>query len=204
MKLATAYHEAGHAAMAQSFGVPVYWATITEDDDRHGHVERFDTPNQPHISLMISWAGPLAEWRVVRGPDQFESYEDGDGDFDKILRLSKQIAAGSGIFFTDDCAPEVAERFNRLIYNPLALYAQDKLYGELWPQVETLARALMECETLTGGEIEALLKRAGRSECRASGRDGGLGTQSGGLPNAMCFTDSQRPPVHVRSNACCG
>ena len=139
---ATAYHEAGHAVAAWWFCLKYKHVTIRPNADSLGHMLH-SVPNwfRPDIEssdrvflraqrhIITSFAGQLAEAKLRGRPPRFGMESDNQNAVDMALRF-----CGSR---------ETTEAYLRYCW----LMARD-LVNERWPQIEALAAALMERETL--------------------------------------------------------
>jgi ATP-dependent Zn protease len=139
---ATAYHEAGHAVAAWWFCLKYKHVTIRPNADSLGHMLH-SVPNwfRPDIEssdrvflraqrhIITSFAGQLAEAKLRGRPPRFGMESDNQNAVDMAFRF-----CGSR---------ETTEAYLRYCW----LMARD-LVNERWPQIEALAAALMERETL--------------------------------------------------------
>jgi ATP-dependent Zn protease len=151
-RLLTAYHEAGHAVMAQLCGQRITEVEIVGDDDHLGTVRSLRFPEDPspeadpHLPtapverrLLCTAAGMVAEAMVSGRRDWDESSE----DLDAAVRLAMKVV--------DDC--------DRVIpFLELVRDHTEELLRRNWPAVSTLAEALMEHRRLTGEQVRRLLE----------------------------------------------
>lgn len=147
----TAYHEAGHAVMAQLCGQQVTEVEIVGDDELSGSVrslrfaEEHGSEHDPSIPtapierrLLCTAAGMVAE-AMVSG---HRNWDEGSEDLDTAVRLAMQVVG--------DC--ERVLPFLEMVGD----HIEDLLRGS-WPAVEALAAALLENQRLTGEEVRRLL-----------------------------------------------
>jgi hypothetical protein len=153
--LATAFHEAGHVVAAWSRGLKTHSATIDPTPGFRGHTLhvnplrgiRFNLSlarirDRAESGIVVCLAGPEAQqrhsprsWRAHHGASDFKQA------FDLAMGLS---SSGEAV---------------RAYLDWLAIVTRDEI-TTLWPQVETVAHALVARRTLTAVEVEALLARA--------------------------------------------
>jgi len=147
----TAYHEAGHAVMAQLCGQRITEVEIIGDSEHSGSVRSLriheeqgpdvdpGIPTAPTERLLLCLvAGMVAEARVSGR----RSWDEGCEDLDAAVRLAMQVVG--------DC--------ERVL--PFLEIARDHTEGLLknhWPAVEALASSLIERRRMTGEEVRRLL-----------------------------------------------
>lgn len=147
----TAYHEAGHAVMAQLCGQQVTEVEIIGDSELTGSVqslrftEEHPSEHDPSIPtapierrLLCTAAGMVAE-AMVSG---HRNWNEGCEDLDTAVRLAMQVVG--------DC--ERVLPYLEMVGD----HAEDLLRGS-WSAVETLARALMENRRMAGEEVRRLI-----------------------------------------------
>lgn len=147
----TAYHEAGHAVMAQLCGQQVTEVEIVGDTEHTGSVrslrfpEEHSTEQDPSIPtapierrLLCTVAGMVAE-AMVSG---HRNWDEGSEDLDTAVRLAMQVVG--------DC--ERVLPFLQMVGD----HTEDLLRGS-WPAVEALAGALMDRRRMTGEEVRRLI-----------------------------------------------
>ena len=141
----TAFHEAGHAVMAQISGRLLTEVEIVGDGEHAGSVQSRAFPSNPEAEaedverhLKIILAGTVAE-AMVSGR---QGWDETSGDLDAAVRL--------GMRLVDDC-----EDVLPLLEGIGADVEQD--LRRHWPAVEMLARELLDRKTLTGSEVRKLL-----------------------------------------------
>jgi hypothetical protein len=154
---ATAYHEAGHAVMRLELGRGVTRATVKPEGEALGRVRhrpsKLDT-DYPGVDwpyrrwaeteVMTLLAGPEAEEQLIgRRNDVGASSDDA-----KVLEIAVE-AEGYG------------EERRDAYLEWLRLKVRDFVaHAHFWIQVEAVAAALLERETLTGAEIRQICRRA--------------------------------------------
>lgn len=147
----TAYHEAGHAVMAQLCGQHITEVEIIGDEELSGSVQslRFaeeqateqdqSIPTAPiERRLLCIVAGMVAE-ALISGQ---RTWDEGAEDLDVAVRLAMQVVG--------DC-----ERV--LPFLQVVQEHTEDLLRRNWPAVEALAGVLMERRRLTGEEVRRLL-----------------------------------------------
>jgi ATP-dependent Zn protease len=150
-ELLTAFHEAGHAVMAELCGQHITKVEIEGDEDHTGSFESLRFPPDPseadspeaaastvEARLKCVLAGTVAE-AMVSGRDQWDESSE---DIELAVRLAMQLV--------DDCEDVL----------PLLSDIRDELTGELqrnWDAVEALAAELLNRKSLTGAEVRKLL-----------------------------------------------
>jgi ATP-dependent Zn protease len=147
----TAYHEAGHAVMAELCGQHVTEVEIVGDAEHTGSVQslRF-TEEHPSVEdpsiptapierrLLCTAAGMVAEGMVSgrRG------WDDGCEDLDGAVRLAMQVVG--------DCERVIP-------YLEVVREHTENLLRMNWSAVEALAGALMDRSRMSGEEVRRLL-----------------------------------------------
>ncbi len=162
---ATAYHEAGHVVIATYLSMPVHTATIVPDKKgrTHGHVQH-DLPlrrtskeevyeltlkarDRMERQIVVSLAGAAAQRRYSR-----RSYRRGHSgsDDETAVGLALRIAG------VEDGAT--------LLLKYLGWRAEQMVRNH-WRDVERVALALLEKQTLNASDIRALMQpQGGRSD----------------------------------------
>jgi hypothetical protein len=148
----TAYHEAGHAVMAELCGRLLTEVEIVGDRDHTGMVRSLAFPPDPtegaapqsenedvELQLKIILAGTVAE-AMVSGR---QGWDETSGDLDTAVRL--------GMRLVDDC-----EDVLPLLEDIGADVERD--LRRHWPAVEMLAAELLDRKALAGSEVRHLLK----------------------------------------------
>ena len=147
----TAYHEAGHAVMAQLCGRQITEVEIVGDEDLTGSVQslRFadEDPSEhdPAVPtapverrLLCTAAGMVAESMVSGRRDWDEACEDLD------------LAVGLAMKVVDDCERVIP-------FLEIVREHTEDLLRRNWGAVEALADALIEHRSLSGEEVRQLL-----------------------------------------------
>lgn len=164
-----AYHEAGHAIMADAYGRRVVRVSIVEDEDTKGRVERLNprwmqgivynlTPYREialHKEIMVCLAGAAAtglhaNYATWRGTE-----------------VDRAIAADLVLRVTGE------EQEAAALVNWLWIRTRNKLARPVvWPRVEAVATALLEHGELTGDEFRAVIAEKDRAVLAAHGVHG--------------------------------
>jgi len=147
----TAFHEAGHAVMAQLCGRLLTEVEIVGDREHTGMVHSLAFPPDPadgvvpesevedvELQLKVILAGTVAE-AMVSGR---HGWDETSGDLDAAVRL--------GMRLVDDC-----EDVLPLLEDIGADVKRD--LDRHWPAVEMLAAELLDRKALTGSEVRKLL-----------------------------------------------
>jgi hypothetical protein len=148
--LATAFHEAGHVAAAWSRGLKIHSATIDPTPGFRGHTLHANPLRGIRLNLSLARVRDRAESAIVvylAGPEAQQRHNPrswrthhGDSDFKQAFDLAMGLSTfGEAV---------------RAYLDWLALVTRDEI-ALLWPQVETVAQALVRERTLTrgGGQI---------------------------------------------------
>ena len=149
----TAFHEAGHAVMAELCGRRVTEVEIVGDREHAGMVHSLAFPPDPadgvsqtaeakdverHLKIIL--AGTVAE-AMVAGRDGWDETSE---DLDAAVRL--------GMRLVDDC-----EDVLPLLEDIGA--EVERVLREHWPAVEEVARELLDRKALDGSEVRKLLAK---------------------------------------------
>jgi ATP-dependent Zn protease len=147
----TAFHEAGHAVMAELCGRQVTEVEIVGDREHSGMVHSLAFPPDPADSaapgseteevkrhLKIVLAGVVAEAMVSGREDWDETSE----DLDAAVRFAMRLV--------DDCEDVLP------LLSDIWIDVERDLRGR-WPTVERLADELLRRKELTGSEVRRLL-----------------------------------------------
>lgn len=150
----TAFHEAGHAVMAQLCGRQVTEVEIVGDREHTGTVHSLAFPPDPadgaateaenddvERQLKVILAGTVAE-AMVSGR---QGWDETSEDLDAAVRL--------GMRLVDDCEDVLP------LLSDIAADVERDLRRQ-WPAVEMLAIELLRRKTLTGSEVRKLLAGA--------------------------------------------
>mmetsp|Transcript_7661 Transcript_7661/g.9550 ORF Transcript_7661/g.9550 Transcript_7661/m.9550 type:complete len:659 (-) Transcript_7661:287-2263(-) len=170
----TAYHEGGHALVAiKTAGAdPVHKATIMPRGQALGMVMQLPSGDQTSISrkqmmarMDVCMGGRVAE-EMIFGPDEVTSGASSDIRQATSLARSMVMQWGMsdevGVVFhsnENDASPEMKATIDREVQKLLvSSYARTKRCLEVnRKELETVAKALIEHETLSGKEIEDLV-----------------------------------------------
>ncbi|MCC6921258.1 MAG: ATP-dependent zinc metalloprotease FtsH, partial [Alphaproteobacteria bacterium] len=187
-KRMTAYHEAGHALVALHMAAsdPIHKATIIPRGRALGMVMRLPerdsysyARDKMYANLAVSMGGRVAE-EVIFGYDKVTSGASGDiqmatglarsmvtkwGMSDKLGPLlyaanEEEVFLGHSVARTQNVSEETAKLIDqevKLLVEGAYRKATDILTAHR-DQLETIAKGLIEYETLSGEEISALLK----------------------------------------------
>jgi hypothetical protein len=139
---ATAYHEAGHAIVGAGLGAIVKVATVKPRGKILGRVRFAACPDDHESELLCTLAGPFAQKRFAPR----SAWRSGNRDFDNAKKLVVSRIHGKGT---------VAQKY--LAYME-ARAAQ--VVNVFWIDIEAVAKALLERETMTGREIRAVIRNA--------------------------------------------
>ena len=150
----TAFHEAGHAVMAQLCGRQVTEVEIVGDREHTGMVHSLAFPPDPadgaapeaenddvERQLKIILAGTVAE-AMISGR---QGWDETSEDLDAAVRL--------GMRLVDDCEDVLP------LLSDIGADVERDLRRQ-WPAVEMLAIELLRRKTLTGSEVRKLLAGA--------------------------------------------
>ena len=153
--LATAFHEAGHIAAAWSRGLKLHSATIVPTPGFRGHTLHANplrgirlnlslarVRDRAESAIVVYLAGPGAQQR--HNPRSWRTHH-GDSDFKQAFDTAMGL----------NTSGEAAHAY----LDWLTVVARDEIEA-LWPQVETVAHALLRERTLTAAEVKDLLARA--------------------------------------------
>jgi hypothetical protein len=150
-ELLTAYHEAGHAVVAELHGEHISRVEIVGDEERSGSTETLRFPADPaegvaeqttlaevENRLRSVLSGTVAE-AMISGR---EDWDEGSEDLDEAVRLAMKLV--------DDCE------------DVLPLLADiridlEAVLAERWYLVERLAEELMRRKTLSGAEVRRII-----------------------------------------------
>jgi ATP-dependent Zn protease len=147
----TAYHEAGHAVMAQLCGQQITEVEIVGDEEHSGSVrslrfaEEHDSELDPNLPtapverrLLCTAAGMVAE-AMVTGR---EGWDEGCEDLDAAVRLAMEVVG--------DCERVI------LFLELVREHTRDVLRNH-WTAVDVLAGALVDRRRMSGEEVRRLL-----------------------------------------------
>jgi len=144
----TAFHEAGHAVMAELSGRQVTEVEIVGDGEHTGMVHSLAFPpdgTAPHaetedveLQLKVILAGTVAE-AMVSGS---QGWDETSEDLNSAVRL--------GMRLVDDCEDVLP------LLEGIGANVERDLRSN-WPAVEMLAAQLLDRKALTGSEVRKLL-----------------------------------------------
>jgi hypothetical protein len=141
----TAFHEAGHAVMAELRGRLLTEVEIVGDREHTGSVQSLALHPKPDAEaedierhLKIILAGTIAEM-MVSGR---ENWDETSEDLDAAVRLAMRLV--------DDCEDVLP------LLADLRIDVERDLH-EHWPAVQVVAGELLRRRTLTGSEVRKLL-----------------------------------------------
>jgi hypothetical protein len=141
----TAFHEAGHAVMAELCGRLLTEVEIVGDREHTGSVHSLAFPPNPETEtedverhLKIILAGTVAE-AMVSGR---QGWDETSEDLDAAVRL--------GMRLVDDCEDVLP------LLSDIGAQVERDLEAQ-WQAVEMLARELLDRKALTGSEVRKLL-----------------------------------------------
>lgn len=156
-RCATAYHEAGHAVMRLMLGRSVTRATIKSEGDTLGSVghrpakvdtewlgEDWATRRWAETAIMVALAGPEAEQRLTGS-------RNGAGAASDDAWVHEVSVDAEGY------ADERRQAYLRWLQLKVRDWVND---SQFWRQVEAVAAALLERETLTGAEVDRIRRQA--------------------------------------------
>ena len=178
----TAYHEGGHAlvAMKTNGAHPVYKATIMPRGQALGYVAQLPEGDQTSMSrkqmlarMDVCMGGRVAE-EMVFGPDEVTS--GASSDLAQATEMARRMVTLYGFgasvgpaHYQDprQCSPDLQGKVDAEVKQLLAdSYARAKtLLERNRKELDVLAKALLEHETLSGAEIQTVLsgKKLSRS-----------------------------------------
>lgn len=152
----TAHHEAGHAVAGAVLGHPFAYVTIRATDDAAGHVRGLVGDRQPlnydefdedaDREMCIEYmAGSLAEARAAYlDPSNRDSLED--------LELAMRMSGGDWDLGYLSSVLYLAHPYLDEVWADTKI-----LVEEQWPAIHAVAVALVDRETLTHGEVLAIV-----------------------------------------------
>ncbi|MGH2879231.1 MAG: hypothetical protein ACRDK4_06460 [Solirubrobacteraceae bacterium] len=167
-----AYHEAGHATVAHLLDIDVRTATIISADGALGHIThngmRHHAPGTPEVQdqteryAMMLIAGCMADRRHLGSPAEgLEGFEGALEDLDRAMGLIKSLMQD------EDDEHLLDARMDALDWRVGELLAQH------WGAVERVAAGLLERETLSGPEIDELIRQPPLSDATSNPWTGG-------------------------------
>jgi hypothetical protein len=148
-RMATAYHEAGHAVVYWSRNRPFEYVTIKPGEGSLGHVKGFEhTFKDGWVyvdALLCTLAGNVAEKRLTGRSNNVGARS----DFFKAIDYARGADPLSGGYAENDPLPQylVKGAFKQL----------DIIISWWWPAITAVAEALLERETLTESEVIEIL-----------------------------------------------
>jgi len=172
----TAFHEGGHAlvALRTEGAMPIHKATIIPRGHSLGHVQQLpeekdmmqQSKKQLFASLDILMAGRVAE-EMIFGPENVTS--GASSDLEKASRLAHQMVAAYGMFPESPVGLEVlsnqSSSHSRRLVDVEVKSLLDASYNRARvlllkhrKELDIVANALLEKETLSAEELKTLLK----------------------------------------------
>jgi cell division protease FtsH len=153
LKRRIAVHEAGHAVIGRALGLPVGQVTIRENEDARGRAQisdpiatwrRGDGPRAKLANsfVVMLFAGGEAERILLRGPSELDG-----NDCRRATACLAEAGAVPGASVGD-------EHFDR--HEASLRRRATTLVRQHRSRIEQLAEALVERETLTSLEVDAL------------------------------------------------
>jgi hypothetical protein len=162
----TRYHQAGHAVAAYHHGYRITGVTVGDEECRtYFGRPIFDGWADKWREACVTMAGPLADQRALWGEmrpepwteflaeaeEELEVVEDGEewlrGDHSDLLQLLRRMGEDP----TMDTGPEESYR--------IVLEDSRALVNEFWAEIEAVARALEEKDTLGGPEVVRIIEQ---------------------------------------------
>jgi hypothetical protein len=146
-----AYHEAGHAVIAQSLGIRVFYACVVPRYGDGGHVSLAGLATMTmQDALLITLAGPAAQRRYFPLQQEFsDDLADEMGRFDTAQArtlLSVSRGADQTQVLSEATARDLARWRERA----------DRAVAIHWEWITAVARALEYRQRVSGDEIAAL------------------------------------------------
>jgi hypothetical protein len=159
-RMATAYHEAGHAVIARTLGIPVKLATIKPGEGYAGRVltkvSNYETQTRAlwMREALMSFAGAIAEGEMggIGSKDAWRTTRGEGGDLTSVRHavhkfIGEPLKDGRVLIYKPDY---------RAMRPKLKRQAQ-QLVRKHWPAIERVAKALIEHETLSGTEVDKII-----------------------------------------------
>lgn len=161
----TAYHEAGHAALAHELKFPVKRVSIIPDDDTWGHAHHSIPPwfheleynvspyreMRAHRYIMVCLAGAAAT--AVHAERQ--TWNGADGDIRQAYDLADRLTG----------SPEESRALVAWLWTRTRLRTARP---QTWSGVEGIAQALLSHDDLTGRQCVDILSRATQDHVNAT------------------------------------
>jgi cell division protease FtsH len=181
-KVATAYHEAGHAVLQLLLPNtdPLHKVTIIPRGDYAG--ASMSLPEKDRHGYGLKWLKSMM--RVACGGRIAELVKTGDvssgaaADIDQVTRIARTMVLEWGMSkklgfvrysgrddreafvperdFSEDTAKQIDEEVRRLVDE--AYEESDKILRDNWEKVDAVARALLKRETLSAEEVQKLMR----------------------------------------------
>ena len=160
----TAYHEAGHAVAAVLLGIGVSSITIVPDvrEMSSGMTEYRDTLDTTDTDRVDRYAvaflaGPVAEARFTPEPIDWEAKDDYIDAVGCVAGITDRMTL---VWGDPTDLREAIERAGAEERMRGLVELAEGLVEKHWTQVETVAHALLEANTLEGDEAERLIDHA--------------------------------------------
>lgn len=151
-----AYHEAGHACIALTLGVEVFYATIRPRYEDAGHVlQQAIGTLTVHDALLITLAGPSAQRRHFPLLRVFaDDLEDPMGRYDTAQARALLRALHGSDSTADDAITDALAQWRT---------RADRVVERHWPWIKAVAEALEQRQRLSGDEIAQLNPKRGQA-----------------------------------------
>jgi cell division protease FtsH len=169
-RVATAYHEAGHAVAMYWLSLPIASATIIPDKEAGSagaaHGARFHpTPDRLEKEIIIMLAGPHAQRKHTGRSDHRGATQ----DYRRAVKFAfRRFGERRELGDVEEELRSVVGAYLR--YLDLWTARNVSLW---WPAIEAVAAALLKRETLSGRQIRGILREAGwRQLARGAGVTG--------------------------------
>lgn len=142
-----AFHEAGHAVLARLCGFRVKLASIVADAEGLGECQYTSPSSKGNVPVLMGLV--MTALAGIEAGDRVGEQTDGNcrNDLESVGKHIGALCQATGIK-VEDAAQRMAQS---------AMDATRAILDVVWPAVETVAKELMQRQTLTGEDIDALL-----------------------------------------------